>query len=112
MNGPRAVRLHLGAHKTASTHLQRTLARHAGALRAEGIDFVPAWELCALRIAVGGRRSPRAGRSGRCRRAPFEPFDAGTVAGMRAAYARDLALLAADPTIRLLRQPVELSGEG
>lgn len=42
---PTEVRLHLGAHKTASTHLQSSLQRHRPALAALGIDFVPTREL-------------------------------------------------------------------
>ena len=53
MAGNRAIRLHLGAHKTATTHFQRTLGRHRDALLALGVDFVPAGE---LREAI--RRQP------------------------------------------------------
>lgn len=42
---PRAIRLHVGAHKTATTHFQRSLFRHREALRALGIDFVGPQEL-------------------------------------------------------------------
>lgn len=34
-------RLHLGAHKTATTHLQHTLAAHRDALVADGRDYIP-----------------------------------------------------------------------
>lgn len=40
-----AVRLHLGVHKTATTHLQHCLMRHRPALAELGIDFVPPREL-------------------------------------------------------------------
>ena len=42
---PGELRLHLGAHKTATTHLQRVLHKHRAALRAAGIDFVRPVEL-------------------------------------------------------------------
>ena len=38
-HGPRIV-LHLGAHKTASTHLQRSLERHEGALARQGVLYM------------------------------------------------------------------------
>ncbi|WP_138470110.1 hypothetical protein [Poseidonocella sp. HB161398] len=37
----RQLRLHLGAHKTATTHLQDTLAHHREALLARGADYLP-----------------------------------------------------------------------
>lgn len=37
----RTWRIHLGAHKTATTHVQEMLARMQPQLRARGIDFVP-----------------------------------------------------------------------
>lgn len=37
----RRWRIHLGAHKTATTHLQETLAAVRPALAARGIDFIP-----------------------------------------------------------------------
>ncbi len=37
----RAWRIHLGAHKTATTHLQQTLAAIRPRLAAAGVDFVP-----------------------------------------------------------------------
>ena len=69
---PRTIRLHLGAHKTASTHLQRSLLRHRDALRALGIDFVPAQELRGairrqphrLRLPGGRLRALRAALGG------------------------------------------------
>jgi hypothetical protein len=35
------LRVHLGAHKTATTHLQDTMYEHRDALAAAGIDYVP-----------------------------------------------------------------------
>lgn len=43
--GVHEVRIHVGAHKTATTHLQRTLARHRSVLRDLGIDFIAPREL-------------------------------------------------------------------
>lgn len=43
----RALRVHLGAHKTATTHLQKALHRHRAALAAADIDFVRPIELRA-----------------------------------------------------------------
>ena len=37
----RELRLHLGAHKTATTHLQQILAGRTAALAAQGVAFVP-----------------------------------------------------------------------
>jgi len=37
---PISVSLHVGVHKTASTHLQKTLARNASLLRDNGVGFV------------------------------------------------------------------------
>ena len=53
MTEPRQIRLHLGAHKTASTHLQRSLQRHRPTLVELGIDYIPPRE---LREAI--RRQP------------------------------------------------------
>ena len=50
----RALRVHLGAHKTATTHLQQALHRHRDALGAADIDFLRPVELRpALRAAAG-----------------------------------------------------------
>lgn len=54
LTGVREVRIHLGAHKTATTHFQRTLTRHRTVLRNHGIDFVAPWEL-----RTGIRQHPR-----------------------------------------------------
>jgi hypothetical protein len=58
----RELRLHLGAHKTATTHLQQILARRTAALAARGLAFVPppAFRL-ALRKARRWRHLDRAG---------------------------------------------------
>ena len=54
----RALRVHLGAHKTATTHLQQALHRHRDALGAADIDFLRPVELRpALRAA--GRLAAR-----------------------------------------------------
>jgi hypothetical protein len=37
----RSWRIHLGAHKTATTHLQETLTAVRPALAERGIDFIP-----------------------------------------------------------------------
>ena len=50
----RALRVHLGAHKTATTHLQKALHQHRAALGAADIDFLRPVELRpALRAAAG-----------------------------------------------------------
>lgn len=41
MEPVRAWRIHLGAHKTATTHLQDTLAAHRDAMLGCGVDFLP-----------------------------------------------------------------------
>ena len=45
---PAQIRLHLGAHKTATTHIQVTLAAHRDALAAAGVDVPPTSALRAL----------------------------------------------------------------
>ncbi|MGG7564650.1 hypothetical protein ACQ5SO_00620 [Rhodovulum sp. DZ06] len=50
------LRVHLGAHKTASTHLQMTLYDARDALLAQGIDAIPQRD---LRRAVGPLMDPR-----------------------------------------------------
>jgi len=52
---PQALRVHLGAHKTATTHFQKALHRHREALRAAGIDFVRPVELRAALAPEAGR---------------------------------------------------------
>ena len=58
-------RIHIGAHKTATTHLQETLAAMRPALLERGVDYIP------LRICAGAA-SPRRSGAGRpgtgCRR--------------------------------------------
>ncbi len=51
-------RIHLGAHKTATTYLQETLAAVRGDLVRQGIDFLPSSEVRerALARALGQRR--------------------------------------------------------
>ena len=51
-------RIHLGAHKTATTHLQETLAAVRGDLLRQGIDFLPSSRVReqALARALGQRR--------------------------------------------------------
>ena len=51
----RALRIHLGAHKTATTHLQKALHKHRAALRAADNDFVRPVELRAA-LNPGERR--------------------------------------------------------
>lgn len=78
MDGRREIRLHLGAHKTASTHFQRSLLRHRDALAQVGIDFVPARELREairqqphwVRLPGGRGRALRAALAGLGRGAP------------------------------------------
>lgn len=41
MRQPRSWRLHIGAHKTATTHLQDALAQRRAAVAAAGVDFIP-----------------------------------------------------------------------
>lgn len=56
---PRTWRVHIGVHKTATTHLQRTLELRRNALREQGLDYVPVSDLRArgfsktLRKCVG-----------------------------------------------------------
>jgi hypothetical protein len=47
----RQWRIHLGAHKTATTHLQETLAAVRGDLAARGVDFIPCMQLRRRRLA-------------------------------------------------------------
>ena len=55
----RALRVHLGAHKTATTHLQKALHKHRAALRAADIDFIrPAQLRAALAAGEGRLRLP------------------------------------------------------
>ena len=54
----REWRLHLGAHKTATTHLQETLALRRDWLVAHGVDVLPMRAVWALRLP------PPAGRYG------------------------------------------------
>ena len=51
----RQWRIHLGAHKTATTHVQETLAADPADLVARGVDFIPTTR-CA-RAAASPRRS-------------------------------------------------------
>lgn len=44
----RSWRIHLGAHKTATSHMQRTLLAHRDALVANGCDYLPVPELRPL----------------------------------------------------------------
>lgn len=52
-------RVHIGAHKTATTHLQDTLAAQRGALKGHGIDYLPREQARALGLARGVRRIAR-----------------------------------------------------
>jgi hypothetical protein len=58
----RQWRIHIGAHKTATTHLQETLAAVRGGLAVRGVDFVPTLSvLRAQRFAEAlGQRRPLA----------------------------------------------------
>jgi hypothetical protein len=58
----RELRLHLGAHKTATTHLQQILGGRRAALAAGGLVFVPP---TAFRPALGKARRWRAGAAPR-----------------------------------------------
>ncbi|MFW5642329.1 MAG: hypothetical protein ACOCY0_06150, partial [Roseicyclus sp.] len=51
---PLEWRIHLGAHKTATTHLQDTLAARRAALLGQGVDYLPMREVRALRLPPGG----------------------------------------------------------
>ena len=65
----RALRVHLGAHKTATTHLQKALHKHRAALRAADIDFIRPVQLRAALAAGEGRlRLPWRERPGSGRR--------------------------------------------
>ena len=73
MTPGRDWRLHIGAHKTATTHLQKTLAAHAATLRDAGIDYVP---YCRVRLARGVATAPgRLGWRRRLRRLPGASFE-------------------------------------
>ncbi len=52
--------LHLGAHKTASTHLQATLIKHRAMLAETGVDFISPDEIRSL-IRSGRRAAARMG---------------------------------------------------
>jgi hypothetical protein len=45
-------RIHIGAHKTATTHVQETLALLRPGLLAKGVDFIPNRELRGVGVAV------------------------------------------------------------
>ncbi|SFA89940.1 hypothetical protein SAMN05421688_1586 [Poseidonocella pacifica] len=66
MARPVPVSLHVGAHKTASTHLQKTLAAHRDTLRDSGMEFLGPQTLrgaASLSDLFGlGGRAPFAGR--------------------------------------------------
>ncbi|MEO0362077.1 MAG: hypothetical protein AAF322_13260, partial [Pseudomonadota bacterium] len=49
------LHLHLGAHKTGSTHLQATLRRDRAALEADGLRLVPPEQARAGRGGLAGR---------------------------------------------------------
>jgi len=49
---PRQWRVHVGAHKTATTHLQDTLAARRTALQALGVDYLTREALRGLRLPV------------------------------------------------------------
>lgn len=49
-------RIHLGAHKTATTHLQDTLAQRRDALLGRGVDFLPMRDVRALRLPPSSGR--------------------------------------------------------
>ena len=48
-------RIHIGAHKTATTHVQETLAAMRAGLVARGVDFIPNSGCCAGRLRRGAR---------------------------------------------------------
>lgn len=80
------LRLHLGAHKTASTHVQTRLAAMRDALAADDRAFLPLRALRDMRLRTLARRDPRAwfGPSGlawavRARLAPHLPDGARTL---------------------------------
>lgn len=57
MTTVREWRLHLGAHKTATTHLQHSLLRHREALAEQGVDYLPMDQVRRLRLTLHqGRR--------------------------------------------------------
>ena len=60
----RQLRLHLGAHKTATTHLQRVLTRRTAALARLGVDFVPPEALRPVLREARGWRHRLLGRTG------------------------------------------------
>lgn len=63
------LRLHVGAHKTATTHLQRTLELHRGVLAGRGIDYLPTRELRSALAAERAGLGRLRGRASACRRA-------------------------------------------
>ena len=101
----RALRLHLGAHKTATTHLQKALHKHRAALRAADIDFLRPVELRAALSAArpGWLRLP--GRAARAARAPRS-----TALAHRRRHAGDLRGEPARPDPRPLRRSAPTPG--
>jgi hypothetical protein len=84
----RQWRIHLGGHKTATTHLQETLAAVRGDLVGQGLDFIPCALVRERNLAQTlGRRRPIA-------RLPFVGS-----ARMRAAIESVLAPLRAGPEV-------------
>jgi hypothetical protein len=82
---PRVWRIHLGAHKTATTHLQETLALRQEALRRAGVEVVPVAELRALGLAAQLRHGAgAAGLRGALRRRRADAAVGRIVAGLRA----------------------------
>ena len=69
MSSVREWRLHLGAHKTATTHLQHSLTRHREALAEQGVDYLPMEQVRRLGLfRHQGRRRWRVRLGGPMRR--------------------------------------------
>ncbi|MFO7856968.1 MAG: hypothetical protein R6V44_17460 [Paracoccaceae bacterium] len=72
VGGPVVWRVHLGAHKTATTHMQRALAAKRPALRKAGVDYLPMPKVRELGLpelhrTLTGADAPRAERRRRLR---------------------------------------------
>jgi hypothetical protein len=54
-------RIHVGAHKTATTHLQDTLARHRADLRKGGVDYIARDQFRSIQLPYHGKFGWRIG---------------------------------------------------
>lgn len=96
MPRPREWRLHIGAHKTATTHFQATLALHRSELLEAGIDFIPHQSVRSARLGKYVLRPHR--------RFPFYGFVG------RRAFERTLGALMQGPPIVVLSEENLIGG--